>query len=183
MRYVLGLVRLIVNRSSAAPGVMIVRFAGVLLAVVLVVGVTLYSSAMSDAMLQSSLRNNQGSSTLVTSVGGAGLTSAHYDALDRYVRDGEARDLGLPLTNLSVHHGTSTMAIFHDNALGGAGAPAPLAYLTVDYYGGLADQVRVLAGSLAGPPHDTSQAAGVVVSEYTARSLHLGVGDTTGILS
>src|SRR5579871_4011361 len=176
VRYVLVLMRLAVSRTLASPGLLVIRFSGVLVAVILVSGVALYSGAMGDAMLQASLRADQGSSNVVTSATGIGMNGEIYARLDQYVRRQESRDLGLPLAHLAVHHNTSTMALYRDSAFGHAGAPAPFAYLTLDYYAGLRDQVLMVAGTLE-PPPGSGGAVPVVVSQYTAQSLHLSVGE------
>ena len=112
MRRLAGLARLAVGRSVAAPGLFAIRFFGVLVAVTLVAGVALYSTAMGDAMLRASLSRDGSSTELTFSNIQQPLSPATYHALDRYIRRQAGRDLGLPLSGLHVHHYTSTLPVY-----------------------------------------------------------------------
>src|SRR5581483_8931897 len=112
MNALIALGRLAVYRVLASPGIAAVRFVGVLVAVTLVAGVSLYSTALGDAMLQGSLSTDQGSLNLAVSDTSRALSPTTYQALDRYVRNREQADLGLPLDSLHVHHNTSTVPLY-----------------------------------------------------------------------
>src|SRR6185312_9517392 len=102
----------VARRTLARPGLLAVRFVGALVAVVLVAGVSLYSAAMGDAMLQSSLRTDSSSTYFAVSLSNAALSEARYRALDGYIRRQEAGDLGLPLHMARVHHGTASVSLY-----------------------------------------------------------------------
>src|SRR5947209_5680645 len=113
MRRIAALIRLVISRSIATPGLLAIRLFGVLVAVTLVAGVSLYSTALGDAMLQGSLSRDQGSLYLAAGDDtGKPLVGATYARLDRYIRYREPNDLGLPLYGLYVHHNTSTEAVY-----------------------------------------------------------------------
>src|SRR5947209_3476926 len=97
MRNVLAVGRLALQRTLASPGLTALRVCGVLVAVTLVAAVSLYSTALGDAMLQGSLHTDQGSLNLAVSETSKPLAGATYATLDRYVLRQEPRDLGLPL--------------------------------------------------------------------------------------
>jgi len=176
MRHLVAVLRLIISRSVAAPGLLAVRLIGVLVAVTLVAGVSLYSTAMGDAMLQASLGRDQGSPYLAVSDTGRSLGSSEYDRLDHYVRYQESQDLGLPLAQLHVHHNTSTVPVYRFSDLSRVGKKTALAELALDYYEGFKDQVTMVAGTFDVPP-PTRQGASVLISRYAATSLNLKVGD------
>src|SRR5690242_14118348 len=100
MRHIIALFRLIVSRSVAAPGLLAIRLVGVVVAVTLVAGVSLYSTAMGDAMLQANLSRDQGSAYLAVSDTGKPLVGTTYGRLDNYIRYQERKDLALPLSEL-----------------------------------------------------------------------------------
>src|SRR5947209_3617104 len=95
------------QRSLAMPVPVAIRLFGVLMAVALVSGVALYSIALVDAMLQANLVANPSSAYIgVNADTGASLSPAAHAALDRYIRKGAQRDLGLPLAHMHIHHST-----------------------------------------------------------------------------
>ena len=151
MRRLVALLRLIANRSVAAPGLLAIRFLGVLVAVTLVAGVSLYSTAMGDAMLQANLGRDQGSPYLAVSDTGRPLNGAMYNSLDRYIRYQESKDLQLPLGSLHVHHNTSTVPLFPESALSLPGKKVPIGELALDYYEDFKNQVTTDGGSLDAP--------------------------------
>src|SRR5947208_2730935 len=94
MRQAITLVRLVISRALSTPGLLLIRLLGTLLAVTLVCGVSVYSKAMGDAMLQSTLRRDSGSQYLAVSDTNSSLTATAYASLDSYVRHQMANDLG-----------------------------------------------------------------------------------------
>src|SRR5271165_3392493 len=112
MRWIVILVRLVARRARSTPALLFIRLLGTLLTVTLVCGVSLYSSAMGDAMLQSNLRRDTGSPYLAISETDRGLTPTAYMSLDAYIRHQLPRDLGLPVTDLRVHHNTAVMPVY-----------------------------------------------------------------------
>ncbi len=175
MRWIVSLVRLVARRARSTPALLFIRLLGTLLTVTLVCAVSLYSSAMGDAMLQSNLRRDTGSPYLAISVADSSLTPTAYLALDAYIRHQMARDLGLPVTDLRVHHNTAVMPVY-------LAAPPlktqkhPLASPILDYYEGLAGQVDVIEGTLSVPARLPGGAIPIALSFSIARSLHVGVG-------
>jgi hypothetical protein len=111
MTKILALVMLAVRRATATPGLPAIRLVGVLVAVTLVAGVSLFSTAMGDAMLQELLRVDPSNATIAVSLTGRPLTDAGYGILDGYVRDRESADMALPLSSLYDHHSTATVAV------------------------------------------------------------------------
>ena len=178
MRRLVALLRLVSSRSIATPGLLAIRLFGMLVAVTLVAGVSLYSTALGDAMLQGSLSRDQGSLYLAAGDDtGKALVGAAYARLDRYIRYQEQKDLGLPVHGLYVHHNTSTESAYRANSLSARGKHAPLADLALDYFEGFAKQVYTVAGTLDVPARTPGGDTPVVISLYTARSLHLAPGD------
>lgn len=176
MRNPLAVGRLALQRALASPGLTALRVCSVLVAVTLVAAVSLYSTALGDAMLQGSLHTDQGSLNLAVSETSKPLAGTAYTALDRYVRQQEQRDLGLPLGGLHVHHNTSTVPLYRLADLSRRAKVAPLSALALHYYAGFATHVVVIAGALSLPEARARGAAPVVVSQYTAQSLHLALG-------
>lgn len=177
MRRVEWLALLVARRAAAAPQLLAIRFAGVLVAVTLVAGVALYSGAMGDAMLRQRLGADPSDVNLSISATAQPLSNAGYAALDSYIRHGEAADLGLPLTGLHIHHNTSALPVYRAASSGTRPHGVRLASLSLDYYEGLREQIVLLAGTAAVPARMPGGDAPVVVSIYTARSLNLRVGD------
>ncbi|HVA89329.1 MAG TPA: hypothetical protein VNL71_05760, partial [Chloroflexota bacterium] len=101
-----GLATLLIRRALATPRLLAIRFIGVLVVVTLVAGVSLYSGAMGDAMLQQRVAVDPTNLKFSVSLLSAPLTGARYAAFDSYIRHGESADLGLPLHDLHVHHTT-----------------------------------------------------------------------------
>ncbi|MGH2344167.1 MAG: FtsX-like permease family protein, partial [Chloroflexota bacterium] len=170
----------VARRTLARPGLLAVRFVGALVAVVLVAGVSLYSAAMGDAMLQSSLRTDSSSTYFAVSLSNAALSEAQYSALDRYIRRQEAGDLGLPLHMARVHHGTASVSLYRIQSKPGVPVSLAAGALTtaaLDYDEGVADHAGLVAGTLAAVPAAPNGAAGVVVARAAAQRLHLRVGD------
>src|SRR5579862_8110196 len=89
IRGVRGLLLLMIRRGAATPQLLAIRFAGVLVAVVLVAGVSLYSGAMGDAMLQQRIGTDPSNVGFAVSETSHSLTAATYAALDSYIRHGE----------------------------------------------------------------------------------------------
>ncbi len=173
----LGLCRLAVTRSLALPGLLSIRFFGMLVAVTLVAGVSLYSTAMGDAMLQANLGQDSSNKNIAVSVTNGPLPVTTHALLDSYVRHDEARDLGLPLHNLYVHHNTATVGLYRRSAFPATGQRQPLATLAVDYYDDFESHVRLVAGTLDVPAHTARGDAPVAISQYTAQTLGLHPGD------
>jgi putative ABC transport system permease protein len=161
----------------ATPKLLAIRLAGVLVAVTLVAGVSLYSAAMGDAMLQQRVRTDPDALNFAVSQTGRPLAPADFAALDRYIRRGMAADLHLPQHDPQAHHETRTVSLYRAGSGGTLRGHAPLATLGLDYYDGLAGHIEMIAGTLAGPTQTPAADAPVVVSDYTAHSLHLRVGD------
>ncbi len=177
MKGLRGLVLLAVRRATATPQLLAIRFAGLLVAVILVAGVTLYGGAMGDAMLQQRVGLDATNTNFAVSLSGQALSGAQYGRLDSYIRQGESADVGLPLGNLHVHHNTSTVRVFRLPGRGTAINGAPLASLALDYYQGLMSQVSVYGGPANLPDRMPDGDAPVLISPETARSLHLQPGD------
>ncbi len=76
MRRIEALLSLMVRRATATPGLLMIRAVGVLVAVTLVAGVSLYSTAMGDAMLQARLKTDPSNSTVAVSLTGRPLTGS-----------------------------------------------------------------------------------------------------------
>jgi len=173
MKRLSALISLTVGRAWAMPGLMMIRLIGTVLAVTLTCGVSLYSSAMGDAMLRSNLGRDMQSQSVAVSVTSQSLRPATYSSLDGYFRGKLSGDLGLPVTALHVHHNTATMPFYRaDRSL--QAQQRALATMSADYYEGLAGQVIVIEGSLT-----AGRAPGgvpVALSLFTARSLRVGVG-------
>ncbi len=177
------LIRLVLSRAAAAPGLLVIRIMGTFLAVILVTGVSLYSSAVGDAMLQTQLARDQydtshiGIAYEALGEGVPPLNSTTYATLDHYVHDRMQGDLGLPLSSLYVHHFIAQVPLYRTLAARAQPSGSLLAALPLEYYQGLSSQVVLVQGSF-GPPTGTSKAAmPVVVSLATAQALHLAVGD------
>ncbi len=177
MRLVGWLALLVARRAATAPQLLAIRFVGVLMAVTLVAGVSLYSGAMGDSMLRQRLATDPSDVNLSISQTTQPLSNASYAALDTYIRHGESVDLGLPLTGLHIHHNTSALPVYHLTPDGRRLGGARLATLALDYYEGLQGQVVLVAGTIKAPARMPNGDAPVVVSAYTARSLNLRVGD------
>lgn len=171
-----ALCRLVAGRSVATPGLLAVRFFGVLVAVTLVTGVSLYSGAMGDAMLRATLSRNASNQSLAISDTANPLARVAYQKLDRYIRNQEQRDLGLPLHDLHVHHNTAPVSLYRLGTAAGTIARQPLAELALDYYEGFDDHVRMVTGTLKAPARLPDGSVPVVISAYTARTLHLWMG-------
>ena len=177
MRRIEALLSLMVRRATATPGLLMIRAVGVLVAVTLVAGVSLYSTAMGDAMLQAHLKIDPSNSTIAVSLTGRPLTGSSYATLDHYIRHQEAPDLALPLRNTYVHHTTSTVAVYRLSVHGTQARGVPITPLALDYYDGLASEIRMVSGAVDVPARLSNGDAPVLVSQYTARSLHLRLGD------
>ncbi|HZS87100.1 MAG TPA: FtsX-like permease family protein [Chloroflexota bacterium] len=175
MRQAIALVHLVISRSLSTPGLLFIRLLGTLLAVTLVCGVSLYSNAMGDAMLQSTLGRDSGSQYLAISASNRSLTATEYASLDAYVRHQMANDLGLPITDLYAHHNTANMPIYQGNRPLQA-QTAPLAGVVFDYYEGFAGQVRVMEGTLSVPARPARTVIPIALSSSTAHRLHSRVG-------
>jgi hypothetical protein len=169
----------VARRTTARPGLLGVRFVGALVAVILVAGVSLYSAAMGDAMLQSSLRTDTSSTYFAVSLSNVALTETQYSALDGYIRHQESGDLGLPLQIERVHHGTAAVSLYRiqGKAGGHITLAASLSTAALDYDEGVADHAAPVAGTLNPSPAGANRAAGVMVARATAQRLHLRVGD------
>src|SRR5579875_4213188 len=102
-----ALVALVVARALSAPGLVAIRLGSILVAVTLVAGVTLYSTAMGDATLQASVQSDPTSLYQTVEDTGMALSRSVYARLDRYVRDVEPGELGLGLHDLRIHHYTA----------------------------------------------------------------------------
>jgi len=178
MRLVQWLALLGARRAITAPQLLAIRFVGVLVAVTLVAGVSLYSGAMGDAMLRQRLTTDPSNLNLSTSETSQPLSNTSYAALDSYIRHGASVDLGLPLTGLHIHHNTAALPVYR---LGAGTTARPtgtrIASLPLDYYADVASQITVFAGTADGPPRLPDGDAPVIISAYTARSLNLRVGD------
>jgi putative ABC transport system permease protein len=176
MASIVGLVQLVFRRMLARPELVAIRFIGMLLAVTLVAGVSLYSGSMGDAMLQQRIDSSASNANISVSLSGQALSDSAYTALDGYVRHGESADLGVRLDAPHVHHNTAVLPVYRLGAKGLHVGAVPLATLGMDYYEGIANQVNLFSDSA----NLTSDAGGdvpVYVSVYTARSLKLRVGD------
>jgi putative ABC transport system permease protein len=169
----------VARRTMARPGLLGVRFIGALVAVILVAGVSLYSAAMGDAMLQSSLRTDTSSTYFAVSLTNVALTATQYSALDGYIRRQESGDLGLPLHIERVHHGTAAVSLYRIQGKPGGhvALAASLSSAALDYDEGVADHAGLVAGTLDPPPAGATGSAGVMVASATAQRLHLSVGD------
>lgn len=163
-----ALALLLVWRAAASPYLQAIRFVGVLIAVTLVAGASLYSGAMGDAMLQQRIATDPSNVNLAVSLSGQALSDARYAALDGYIRHGESADLGMSLHDLRVHHNTASLPVYR---LGARGAWPLTVSLALDYYDGLTDQVTVIAGTLDPPARLPGGDMPVVISAYTARNL------------
>jgi len=177
MRRIGALLSLVARRATATPGLLMIRSVGMLVAVTLVAGVSLYSTAMGDAMLQARLKTDPSNTTIAVSLTGRPLTGSSYTTLDRYIRHQEGTDLALPLRNIYVHHTTSTVAVYRLSAHRTQARGVPTATLALDYYEGLASEIRMVSGRVDVPARLSDGNAPVLVSQYTARSLHLRLGD------
>ena len=175
MRRIWGLVPLMARRAMATPQLLAIRFAGVLVAVILVAGVSLYSAAMGDAMLQQRVQTDPDALTFVVSQTSRPLTPASFAALDSYIHHDMATDLQLPLHDLQVHHTTLTVPVFRLGTHGTALGRRPLATLGLDYYEGLADHIEMIDGTSA-VPAQTASGEPLYRLDYTAQSLQLHVG-------
>src|SRR6185437_6507399 len=174
LRTIRALTVYVARRTLARPGLVGVRFVGALVAVVLVAGVSLYSAAMGDAMLQSSLRTDSSSTYFAVSLSNAALSEARYSALDHYIRHRESGDLGLPLRMARVHHGTAAVSLYRLQAKRGAPVSLPAGALTtaaLDYDEGVADHADLVAGTLNPKPPGANDPAGVMVARATAQRL------------
>jgi putative ABC transport system permease protein len=180
MTKILALVMLAARRATATPGLLAIRLVGVLVAVTLVAGVSLFSTAMGDAMLQARLRVDPSNATIAVSLTGQPLTDAGYDTLDGYVRDRESADLALPLGNLYVHHSTATVAVYHIGDRGARLQGAAAGLLSLDYYEGLAAQIRILSGSFDDQARLPDGDVPVLLSRTTEQRLHLHLGSRLG---
>lgn len=172
-----GLAVLLARRALATPHLLAIRFAGMLVAVILVAGVSLYSGAMGDAMLQQRITTDPTNVKLSVSVSGQPLSPARYAALDDYVRHGEAADLGLPLHDLHIHHNTASVRVYRLGPSGTQLSNVPLATLALDYYAALQDHVTIYGDATTLPARLPDGDAPVLLSSYTARSLGLRPGD------
>src|SRR5690349_11470728 len=103
MSGLVALCRLSADRARGAPGLLVIRFFGVLVAVTLTAGVSLYSAAMGDAMLRASLAGDSSNQDLSIGNTARALSPATYARLDRYITNQAGRDLGLPLLAQHVH--------------------------------------------------------------------------------
>jgi len=177
VRLIGWLALLVARRAVTAPQLLAIRFVGVLMAVTLVAGVSLYSGAMGDSMLRQRLATDPSDVNLSISQTTQPLSNASYAALDTYIRHGESADIGAPLTGLHIHHNTSALPVYHLTPDGRRLVGARLATLALDYYEGLQGQIVLLAGTIDAPARMPNDDAPVVVSTYTARSLNLHVGD------
>lgn len=184
VRQLVVLVQLVVQRSLAMPIPLAIRLVGVLVAVALVSGVALYSIALGDAMVQATLGSNPSSAYIaVTADTGAPLSTARYAALDHYARTDEQRDLGLPLAHMHIHHATFAVPVYSVSSSNSTRRPVRLDDLALHYYAGIGRQVRMVAGTLTVSPRTPRGDVPVIVSQYTARSLHLQVGDRIAYLT
>jgi putative ABC transport system permease protein len=165
------------RRALANPQLLAIRFIGVLIAVSLVAAVSLYSGAMGDAMLQQRIGTDPTNLKLSVSLSSEPLTGAKYAALDTYIRHGLQADVTLPLSNLHIHHTTTTVPVYPLGSQGMRLLGPPVASLALDYYEGWQDQVSVYAGSFNPPVQLPDGDVPVLISAYTARSLHLSVGE------
>jgi len=178
-----ALFRLVLARAIAMPGVLAVRVIGTLLAVTLVAGVSLYSGAMGDAMLQTYLAHDlYNTSYIGTSYIALGdtlkpLSPPAYAALDTFIRHDQGADIGLPLDQLYVRHFTTMAPVYH--AIGPRGVPnGPVAgNLPLEYYDNLAQQVVTTAGTVQPMTSDDRMGVAIVISQETARALHAALGD------
>lgn len=177
MRTIRALATLVARRATATPGLLAIRVVGMLVAVALVVGVSLYSAAMGDAMLRARLDTEAANATLAVSATGTPLTGARYAALDRYIRQGEPSDLAVPLRTLYAHHTTSQAPVFRVGARGMGIAGTQVAPLALEYYEGLRGQIKMVSGTVDAPARLPDGDAPVLISRYTARTLRLHVGD------
>jgi len=169
-------VRLAIRRSAGRPGLVAIRFFGVLVAVTLVIGVSLYSTAMGDAMLQARLRDDPASANIALNVAGGPLTGASYAALDSYIRTRASPDLGLPLHGTIVQHRTATVSLYRVRPGATALAGQALGSVAMEYDEALPDHATLVTGS-RDPPAGPGGAAGVLLSRDAARALRLRVGD------
>jgi len=172
MNSVVAAVRLAIRRSAGRPGLVAIRFFGVLVAVTLVVGVSLYSTAMGDAMLQSRLRDDPASANIALNVTGGPL----HAALDDYIRARASPDLGLPLHGMIVQHRTATVSLYRVRPGVTALAGQALGAVAMEYDEARADHATLVIGSRDAPAGPIS-AAGVLLSRDAARALRLRVGD------
>ena len=172
-----AIVILVIRRSRARPGLLAIRFVGALVAVILVAGVSLYSAAMGDAMLQSSLHTDSGSPFLAVSSNNGALADPKYDALDNYVRKQLSSDLGLPLKLLLVHHSAASINLYRVQSGSADLAAGPLSTVAINYDEALADHATISAGTLRASPAASDSSASVTLSRDTAQRLHLHVGD------
>ena len=177
MRALPALALFMARRAFATPQLLAIRFVGVLVAVTLVAGVSLYSSAMGDAMLRQRLETDPTNLNIAVSLTGQTLTSDRYAALDRYVRHAASVEPALPLHALFIHHNTSTVGVLRQADHGAQPERGQLPALALDYYGGLSGQVKVVAGTIDAPARMPDGDAPIVVSANTAGSLHLEIGD------
>ncbi len=177
MTRVIGLLALVLRRALSTPELLIIRFIGVLVAVTLVAGVSLYSTAMGDAMLQQRVTVDPSNLNFAVSATGHALSPATYTTLDNYVRHSEAGDLTLPLHGLHIHHNTTTVALYHAKPGASGLQGKALADLSVDYYEGLQSQITMVLGSYNLPTTLPNGDAPILISEHTAQSLNLQLGD------
>jgi putative ABC transport system permease protein len=169
--------RLILERAAAQPALTLARCLGLTLLVVLITADVLYAGATGTAMLQASLRGDPSAGSLAVTSNpppAQPMTLGAYQALDAYMRYRTASDLGLPVHGLRVHLETSTVPFYRWGQPVTA-ASTPLGSLALDYYQGLADQVRVVAGQLPGDEPDPVIAR-IAVAVSVARALHLHLG-------
>jgi putative ABC transport system permease protein len=176
MSAIVGLAQLACRRALARPELVAIRFAGMFLAVTLMAGVSLYSGAMGDAMLQQRIETSASNANLSVSLSGHALSPPAYAALDGYVRHGESADLGVPLGAPRVHHTTAILPLYRLGARGLHAGAVPLAAMGMDYYEGIENQVTIFDGSVSATTTGNGDIP-VFVSGYTARSLKLRVGD------
>jgi len=165
--------RLSADRFVGATGLLAIRFFGVLFAVTLIVGVSLYSTAMGDAILHARLASDAGNQDLSIGNTTRPLSNATYVKLDRYISDQVGRDLGLPLLDRRVHAYTATVPTYRQRGQ----RAAPLEDLALHYYAQFSAHVHVLAGSLTIPEPARGTPWPIAISRYTAQSLSLRLGD------
>src|SRR5579875_219552 len=177
MGYIWGFLPLLIRRALATPHLLAIRFVGVLVAVTLVAGVSLYSDAMGDAMLQQRVQTDPDALNFAVSQTGRALAPASFSALTGYIQHTLASDLHLPLYHLQIHHATEPVPLFRLTPQRRLLGHTPLATLGLDYYNGLSQYITLIAGAMPAGAQSAGGDAPVLISAYTARSLRLHVGE------
>ena len=168
---------LVAQRSLARPWLLAIRFAGALIAVMLVAGVSLYSAAMGDAMLQASLRTDSGSPYIAVTLSNGTVSTPEYRALDTYIRRRLSSDLGLPLQLVQVYHSSASVNLYRVRSGSTALAGNVVAAAAINYDEALAGHATLTAGTFQPPAAASGDVAAVTLMRDTARRLHLHVGD------